>query len=475
MDKTHVQVARTSRLSGALFLSIAQAILLALGYVTHILVGKIGGPSLYGVYGVVLSFLTILNLLLTLGIPVAVSKHVAEDEENSGGILAAGIRGQLLLAALLSAGTLLLARLIALLLGDPSLAPIIAFTAVIYPLTALYALFANYFNGLHAFGIQAAIIAFYAILKLTGSVGLLFYFRVYGAMAGFGVGAAAAAVAGFFLAWPSLRDHSIRPVRALSLLSFAGAFVGTPFALQILMSLDLFMVKGILHNNFQAGLYNAASTLSNIPYFILQALGFIFLPSVARLMKHEPARVPAFLRDIFRYLYLLILPGTVLLSMSSQQLLHLFFSRQFEPGAVPLMLLMVAMRLLAVFYLLTTIVAGTGHTRVPLVASWLLLPVSLLVGFTLIPHFGLIGAALATTTASTVGAVVIIAYAYYQLRITLPLATFIKGLIATVLTAIPAYFILPIGRPFTISVKYIFLAAFYVGCLYVLKELRSSD
>ena len=102
-----IKIHRTSRLSGAILLASAQAVLLGMGYVTHILIGKLGGPALYGVYGVVLSFMTILNMIMTLGIPVAVSKEVAQDEENSGGILTSALLGQMVLAIILSSGTLL--------------------------------------------------------------------------------------------------------------------------------------------------------------------------------------------------------------------------------------------------------------------------------------------------------------------------------------------------------------------------------
>lgn len=468
-----LSIRRTSRLSGAALLAIAQAVLIAFGYITHILIGKIGGPPLYGVYGVVLSLQSILNMLLTLGIPVATSKEVAEDERNSGGILRSAAFGQLSLAVLLSAATVVLARPAALLLGDASLTPIIRFTAVIYPFTGLYALLTNYFNGLHAFAIQAGLIVLYSLVKLGGSMGLLFPYGVRGALAGFGFGGAVAATVGYLLARRTIRGRLRHPVPVRRLLTFAGAFVGTSVALQILMSTDLFLVKRILHDDTLAGYYNAAVTLARIPYFILQAFGFVFLPSVARLMHENPEQARVFIRDVFRYLTLLLLPVTAVAAATSKGLLRLFFSYEYEPAAQPLTLLMIALGLLSAFYLLATIAAGAGKPRVPLVIAWLLVPLSVAAGFVLIPRLALEGAAIATILAASVGALGIGSYMYWRFRITFPLRTLLKGVLATVITVTPTYFV-QVPTPF-LPLLYVVLGVLYALALVAFGEVRKDD
>lgn len=466
-------VKRTSRLSGVVLLAGAQAILLALGYVTHILIGKLGGPSLYGVYGVTLSLLSILNMLLTLGIPVATAKEVAEDETNSGAILKAALTWQVLLALCISIGTAAFARPLADLFGDKSLAPIIAFTALIYPFTGLYAILTNYFNGLHAFATQALLIVLYALTKLAGSVGLLFVYSVRGALAGFAVGGMIAGVVGTFLALPTTRGRARRDIPVRRLFTFAGAFVGTSIALQILMSMDLFLVKRILHDDALAGYYNAAVTLARIPYLILQALGFVFLPSVAQLMRQNADAARAFIRDIFRYLFLLLLPVTALAAATSRRLVFLFFSAEYAPAAQPLTLLMIALGLLSAFYLLSTIAAGAGRPRVPLILSWTLVPVSVGIGLILIPRFALEGAAITTIAVSAVGAGGIGAYMYARFRLTFPLRTLLSGVVATTVMVLPTYVVeFPV---LLLPVEYLLLGGVYVLALVALGEVRRDD
>ena len=468
-----IKIHRTSKLSGALLLASAQAVLLGLGYVTHILIGKLGGPSLYGVYGVVLSFMTILNMLMTLGIPIAVSKEVAQDEANSGAILKTALFGQLGLSLILSIGTIIFSKPIATLLGDPTLAPIIAFTAIVYPLTAFYSVITNFFNGLHAFALQATIVLLYSFAKLAGSVGLLVPFRVYGALSGFAVGGAIASIIGAPFVYRAIKKHFQQSFPLKKLLTFAGAVVGTSIALQILMSTDLFLVKKILHDNTLAGYYNAASTLSRIPYFILQALGFIFLPSIARLMKENENLARDFIREVFRYLYLLLLPVTVLASATSKSLVHLFYSNVYEPATQPLTLLMIALGLLSAFYLLSTIAAGANKARIPLIISWSMLPFDILLGSILIPRFGLEGAALATIVTAVTGTTIMGGYMIKRFRLSFPFSTLLRGAVGTVIMVVPTYFI-NVGAIF-MPLIYVALIALYLLALIALGEFKKDD
>ncbi len=452
----------------------SQAILIALGYVTHVLIGKIGGPSLYGVYGVVLSLMTIINMLLSLGIPVAASKETAENEENSGGVFLSAVRLQLLFAFLLSAATLLFAGPFALLLRDQSLVPIIRFTAFVYPATALYSLLSNYFNGLHAFSAQARLTILYAVVKLAFSVGLLFALRsVPAALSGFIAGGVAATVVGLALARGTIRGRirSLVPFRKLFI--FAGTFVGMSIALQLLMSLDLFLVKRLLRDDTLVGYYNAAVTIARIPYFILQGLGFVFLPSVARLFKEDGERARRFIRDVFRYLFLLLLPVTVFSAATSKALLFLFFSEAYAPAARPLTFLSIALGFLSAFYLLSTIAAGAGRPRVPLVISWTLIPLAAALGTILIPRYHLSGAAITTTCVALVGTVTLAIYMSKRFRLTFPLLTLVRGAVATAVAVVPTYFVSPatVLLPFW----YLLLFAAYGLTLLALGEIRSED
>jgi O-antigen/teichoic acid export membrane protein len=71
---------KQSVLRGTIYLMAAQAAFVASGYAIHISLGRLLGPSEYGIYAVVISLMTMVNLILTTGIPQAVAKYVAHDD-----------------------------------------------------------------------------------------------------------------------------------------------------------------------------------------------------------------------------------------------------------------------------------------------------------------------------------------------------------------------------------------------------------
>ncbi|HDD36463.1 MAG TPA: hypothetical protein ENF50_03240 [Archaeoglobus veneficus] len=72
---------------GTIYLGIAQLLFLISGYAIHVGLGRLLGPELYGIYAVVVSLITVVNLILTTGIPQTVSKFVSERPDLARSIL----------------------------------------------------------------------------------------------------------------------------------------------------------------------------------------------------------------------------------------------------------------------------------------------------------------------------------------------------------------------------------------------------
>src|SRR3990167_11436832 len=109
---------KQSRLTGAVSLFAAQAIVLGLGYVTHLWIGRVLGPASYGIFGIVLSLQTIVGMVLTFGVPMGISRFVAQDEKHAQSILRQALRLQAVVALLVALVTVLAAPLLSRLLDD---------------------------------------------------------------------------------------------------------------------------------------------------------------------------------------------------------------------------------------------------------------------------------------------------------------------------------------------------------------------
>lgn len=465
---------RQSRLTGALSLVTAQAIVLLLGYVTHLWIGRVLGPASYGIYGVVLSIQSIIGLILTLGVPIAVSRFVAQDEGSARSTLRQALRLQLLIAVAVAAATVAFARPLALVLGDITLTKLIGFVAVVILLQAAYPIFVQFLSGLHFFNRQAALTAVYAAAKLAGALTLIYFWGVYGAFAGFAIGGIAAGLLG----WHWTRRAGGQRERRLPLkafLQFAGTYVLILIGLQLLISLDLFMVKAMLRNDEQAGYYNAAVTLARISYMLLQGLTFVLLPSVSALTKPGADRQQAtlFIRDVLRYLIAIIIPSAALAAATSRSLITLFFSSQFLPAAHALTVLMLGLAAIAFFLLLANIVAGAGRAGIGLAITGLMLIISATTGSLLIPRLGIVGAAAQTTIAAAAGLTLLAAYTFRTFAIPFPIRSLANCLLATAVTVAPTY--IWSATAALLPLQYVLLGILYLITLWLLGEITPQD
>jgi stage V sporulation protein B len=463
-----------SRFSGAVSLFIAQAVVLLLGWITHPLIGRILGPGPYGIYGVVLSIQTIFGLFLALGVPMAISRFVAQDPQHARSILMQALRIQLIIAVLLGTITFLVSPLIARSLNDASLSSYLRFVAIVIFLQAGYPIFVQFLSGLHLFNRQALLTAFYAVTKLAGALSLILIWHVYGAFAGFAIGGLAAALLGWYWTRNIGRGDQIKlPLK--SFLSFAGIYVLISVGLQLLISLDLFMVKAILKDNVIAGYYNAAVTLSRISFMLLQSLTFVLLPSVSALTKPgvDREQAAAFISDSLRYLIMLIIPGAALAAATSRSLLRLFYSAQYDQAATPLSILMVGLAAIAFFLLLANIVSGAGRAKIALFVTIIMLVLSPIFGWALIPNFGLIGAAWQTTIAGLIGLTILAVYTFRTFRLPVPYQSILRIIIASVVAVLPTYFwhVSPLFLP----LQYIALLCVYLLTLFILREIKLRD
>ncbi len=327
---------------------------------------------------------------------------------------------------------------------------------------------------MHRFNAQALLTSVYATAKLAGAVSLLYLFSLYGALAGFAIGGIIAAVLGWY--WTrNVQGKKEYTIPLQSFLSFAGTYAVILVGLQILMSQDLFMVKAILKNDILAGYYNAAVTLSRIPYMLLQSISFVLLPSVAALtsMNASHDKAIAFIKDTLRYLIIVIVPSVALASATSKGLIMLFFSNKYIEAAPVLSILMVGLGCLSFYLLLANIVAGAGKAKVPLYMTGAMLITSGLLGYFFIPRFGLIGAAWQTTIAGVLGLVVLAIYTFKVFHISYPVKSTIHVLIATMIMILPTY--VWQASSFMLVAQYLALGCVYAGVLWLLGEITSTD
>ncbi|MDD5638656.1 MAG: flippase [Candidatus Pacebacteria bacterium] len=455
---------------GSLYLLIAQVIFMASGYIIHFGLARILGPALYGVYGIVLSLISIINIIVTSGASQAISKYISAGE-NAEIIKRTSLKFQSFFALIIFCLYELSAGIFAKLLGDLNLIPYIRIAGFIPLAYALYTVYVGYFNGLREFKKQAWLQIVYSLSKLFFTFILVYLgFSLFGAFIGFAVGPLIGFLMGMIISGIGEKNK----FEWQKLVSFAWPIIVFSVVLAFLVSIDLFSVKAILGENTSAGFYNAATTLARVPYTILSVIASVLFPSISYfLSKKDFERVKYYIEETLRYLILLLIPATFLIAGTAKNLISLIYSTEYLPAAGPLIILIFGFAFLTIFNLLATIIIANGKPKVSMVMILGLAIISLILNILLIPIYGLNGAAFSTTIACFVGLILSSVYILKNFKVLMNWKSFLKILVASLI--IFCFTQLWAVKGIILLVEYGILFLIYFGLLFLFKEINKND
>jgi stage V sporulation protein B len=454
---------------GTVYITISTIVFVFSSYLINIILGRVLGPAGYGIYGVIITLMTTINLTQTSGLPLAVSKFIASDEKNADSILKSGLILQIISTLIASLLFLALTEPLAHLLKDESLAPYIQLSAAVFPLYGIYSIYMNYYNGLHKFRTQALMNIVYSIAKLVSVLMLVYFFHVYGAIVGFIISPFIA-----LLFWTHIPKGVRQHFSYKKLIFFSLPLIGLAIFSTLLQSIDLLFTKALLHSNTSTGFYTAGQNISKIPFYCVTALASVLFPSISRSIseKSEDKTKNLIVKSI-RFTLLILLPIILMIAVTSTQLMDLFYSSAYESGAAALSILIIGIGFFTIFTILTTIISSSGS---PYKAFWLSGIGVLLTSFLcyiLIPLKGIEGAATATTISTFLITILSAIIVYKQFKVLVNLKSTVKIFFAAlIISGIAKFIVLPV---LLLPLLYIVLVFLYVFILFILKEISEED
>lgn len=455
---------------GFVLLTVGQVLFLISGYATHITLARGLGPAEYGTYGILLSILSTVALVLTTGMPEAIAKFAAERPTDAGAIFAQGIGIQFRFSLLLGLAYAVFSPLIALGLHDRSLTLQLATSALAIPPVALYAVVLGALNGERRFAAQALTVSGYGVLRAAMVIGLSPRLQIWGAVAGF-VLAPLVVVA---LTLPGIlrrRAASVLESRALWL--FARPVIGFTIAMTFLMNVDLFIVKSVVRDLDVVGYYTAAATIAKVPYFFFSAVGVVLLPIISSAGAAKDVHVLADARNAIRLTFIAALGVAAIVIPLSRAVLRLLYGQRYDVAALPLALLVLSSTLFTLTFIIAYALNGLGKPGLAmrLTAAGVLLEV--LLALVLTPRLGPIGAAASSCFAGAT----ILGFLLYFAKPELGAVMSVRSLLR-VGFAVGAVILLGLALPHERPLSLLWsapLALGYAGLLLVTRELSLAE
>ena len=456
--------------------------LIRYGYI--ILLARLFGPELLGIFFLGLIVIEFSGVLARLGFETGVLKYVSI---YSGQGDSARVKG----AILRSAGIVLLSSLIwavLLFIGSDFLSDTIFHKAELSSVLKIFA-FALPFSSVTLVLLSATqafhtlkyrvIVEFVTNPVLNILLVILVYLAGYGiggVVAAYGFSFAVCAVLSLFFViklFPDLLNPNINAVyQTRKLIRFSTPLILVNFLSLMMMWTDVLML-GYFRTAAEVGIYNTAVKTAFFINFVIMSFTSIFAPRISELYaRGEIGQLEQLFKTVTRWIFGLSLPLFLMVTILAEDILG-FFGAEFGAGSVSLILLALA----------HLVNASVGSVRYVLIMAdrekwvlWNMVGVSLLnicLNRLFIPHLGMEGAAGATAIAIIVINFIMLFQVYYHLRIHPYQLSFLKPLLGGVVAAV----VVLLGRDIIgwgnsavkIAVLSFMLLAIFVAVLKLLK------
>jgi stage V sporulation protein B len=458
---------------GVLYIAFAKFYFMFAGLVIQVRLPAILSRAAFGSYSLVANIASLVNNVLVTGTIQAVSRFAAQEPGKARRVQEAGLRMHVRLGLAIAVGFIAAAPLVAWLLHDMTKTAPLMLAGLIVGGYSFYAVFVGTANGLHQFHKQAGLDMTFATLRVVGLLGM--------AMAGFGVigviGGWVAAVGIILCAaivWVGLPGKSARderlPVRPL-IQFFAGVALYLVL-FNALMFIDSLLIKRLTTEYYAAhlgtltealassvpwavhatgyhadpsvladvqnGYYAAVQNLARLPYQAIIAATFVVFPLVSRsTFTEDRDTTRRYVEVTTRYSLIFAMAIAVAMAANPGDILGLVYAPDYaQLGGPALGALALGNVAFSIFAIAGTILNGAGKTFPAVVTAAFTLGLATVGNYIAIPIAAEHGdvlqvAALVTSGAMLVGAIVSGWVLHRQFGAFLPVVSVIRIAIAT--------------------------------------------
>lgn len=409
---------------------------------TQIGIGRLFGPEVYGLYAIGLAILRIGGLASVLGMDTAVlrygARYQSENRDKLRWVFLLSIGVSILIGAVVGGALFLAAPWLAnSVFDDVSLEPVIRlFSLGIGPLAGLQvAAVATRISKRMQFSVLSQEITQPALALLLTLVVAFLGLGVLGAVAAMVLSFAAALIVALYYvrrlfpeAWK--RGASLAGPRR-ELLMYSVTVSGSRLATMSMHWIDR-LALGSFRPAAEVGVYQAAAQSSVLFAIILSSFNNIFSPLVADLWhRGERRRLEAVYRISTKWGLYLSLPFFAVIWSSPSQVLSAVFGPEYAAGAP-------ALKILAVGHMISIGTGGvglllsiTGHHKRWVLTATAMLAADLALLLILVPRYGMLGAAVATSGTLSAMFMLGLAQVRRKLRFWPYDQRYLKGLIAS--------------------------------------------
>ena len=402
---------------GSIYLITSYVLFYLSGYLIHFVLARHVSPGTYGTIGVILSILTLLQILLMQGIPTAAAKYLAEGADGKE-IRNKSLLLQFVYTLLICLFVYLLSTVIADLLRDETFIPYLKFLPMVIFMRSMNQLFNSFFGGYREFRRQAMHLAIDSFPRAFFVFVFIYLgYGIYGILGGYAAASLTGLIYAVILFKPKSSDRSVSYAQ---IIDFSYPVILYAIFFQLLTSLDLFFIKRLSGYGELVGFYTSARVLCTTLTIVSAALSLTLLPSISHSYSAKDVeRTNAYIQTSIRYLFMFFVPIAVIFSVHANGLLSLFFTPEYAKAGDALSLLVWGWFFLQTFYVISAMINASGRSKIPAAIAAVSILISVASNTYLVDRYGIEGGALATfiTGAVSLGAGLYFVYRIFQMSV----------------------------------------------------------
>jgi len=452
-------------------LMISQVIFMVSGFLIHAGLARILQPVDYGTFGLVMSILVVVEVLVITGIPEAIRKYGGEQPEVMKELIKKTLSWQLGYCVAVFLLFWLISPLIAAFFNDKNLTFLLRLASLDIIIYGLYKFYLAAQNGLHRFESYTTIGIIYSITKLAAIMGLVWLgFSVSGALIGNMVGSLVALV--FAFVFTRLKDSDETP-ETVHYLWFAGQNVFYFVGLNLLFSIDLWFVKYFLEDA-NVGLYVSAGLFAKLTYSLSLALSAVLLPSISRAVKlQQSRRIRDLTKESIRYVTIALVLLNIIVILNAKGIIRLFFGEEYLSAEPILSMLMVGLSMITLTAIINTIMIAKDSMRNCLIQVLLLVALDVILNIILVPKLQMYGAAISTFLVGLVGMIMAGMHVWTEFKSVIFSMSMVRLTGVTLILIVVSQF-LSEGKP-AVFINPVIIGAIYLSLLWFTKEITAVD
>lgn len=379
-----------------------------LGTVNQVILARFMGPEDYGRFNIVLSVVTIVFSISSFGMMGSLPRFIPynlklgrRDKARSVVDFSAlfVFSANILAAAIVFVFSGRIARDI---FNDPQLEILLRVFSVGIPVIAVNRVAIGIIRGFKSAKYDALLfkIGTRVINILVFLVFVAFGYRLYGAVIAFIIGALITSIIAIWLVkkkvFPDYSECSRVPV-AGEIMKFTWPLALTGLMFIVLSKTDM-MLLGYFLSSKEVGIYTPAIMIARLMLFISMAFKYMFLPVVSEFFSHgDMDGLKSLYQSVSKWIMLTVLPMTIYFVVFPSGILRILYGREYTEGNVALIILAVGVSINLLQGTSGNILIGGGYTKLNFLAEFFTAVANVILNIILIPVYGILGAAIATS------------------------------------------------------------------------------